>query len=134
MPPHGTLARIRQRIPADKAAGPADPNVGTAPAWMGVPGGEEPASLTLPPDTLYVDGGWRTKVIWVVEADQPDPVRVMGSRVGGGEPPRIEIASVARPEVVLDPAGPAAASGPETADFPSNVYFPEAGCYAFEAT
>jgi NADH-quinone oxidoreductase subunit E len=35
VPPHGTLHRIRQRIPADRAAGPSDPEVGTAPAWMG---------------------------------------------------------------------------------------------------
>ena len=35
VPPHGTLARIRQRIPADKAAGPADPAVSVAPPWMG---------------------------------------------------------------------------------------------------
>jgi NADH-quinone oxidoreductase subunit E len=35
VPPHGTLARIRQRIPADKSAGPSDPEAGTAPAWMG---------------------------------------------------------------------------------------------------
>jgi len=35
VPPHGTLARIRQRIPADRAAGPSDPEAGTTPAWMG---------------------------------------------------------------------------------------------------
>jgi NADH-quinone oxidoreductase subunit E len=35
VPPHGTLARQRQRIPADRAAGPATPDVGTAPVWMG---------------------------------------------------------------------------------------------------
>jgi NADH-quinone oxidoreductase subunit E len=35
VPPHGTLARIRQRIPAERAAGPADPTVGVAPPWMG---------------------------------------------------------------------------------------------------
>ena len=35
VPPHGTLARIRQRIPAERAAGPSDPEAGTAPAWMG---------------------------------------------------------------------------------------------------
>ena len=35
VPPHGTLHRIRQRIPADRAAGPSDPEAGTAPAWMG---------------------------------------------------------------------------------------------------
>jgi NADH-quinone oxidoreductase subunit E len=34
VPAHGTLARIRQRIPADKAAGPADPRGGGQPAWL----------------------------------------------------------------------------------------------------
>ena len=34
VPAHGTLARIRQRIPADRAAGPADPLAGGAPVWL----------------------------------------------------------------------------------------------------
>jgi len=34
IPPHGTLARIRQHIPADKAAGPADPAGVPAPVWL----------------------------------------------------------------------------------------------------
>jgi len=36
VPPHGTLARVRQSIPADRAAGPASPEGGTEPAWMGM--------------------------------------------------------------------------------------------------
>ena len=39
IPPHGTLARVRQRIPAQRAAGPADPRSGGAPRWLG----DEPA-------------------------------------------------------------------------------------------
>jgi NADH-quinone oxidoreductase subunit E len=35
VPPHGTLARTRQSIPADRAAGPADPKVSEAPVWLG---------------------------------------------------------------------------------------------------
>ena len=34
IPPHGTLARVRQHIPADKAAGPADPAGVPAPVWL----------------------------------------------------------------------------------------------------
>ncbi len=34
IPPHGTLARIRQHIPADRAAGPADPTNTPEPAWL----------------------------------------------------------------------------------------------------
>ncbi|CAN5912848.1 NADH-quinone oxidoreductase subunit NuoE [soil metagenome] len=34
IPPHGTLARIRQHIPADRAAGPAQPDDGAEPAWF----------------------------------------------------------------------------------------------------
>jgi NADH-quinone oxidoreductase subunit E len=37
VPPHGTVARIRQRIPADKAAGVALPDGGTEPPWMVAP-------------------------------------------------------------------------------------------------
>ncbi len=36
VPPHGTLARVRQSIPADRAAGPASPERGSEPAWMGM--------------------------------------------------------------------------------------------------
>ena len=34
IPPHGTLARTRQQIPADRAAGPADPTAGEQPLWL----------------------------------------------------------------------------------------------------
>ncbi len=34
IPPHGTLARIRQHIPADRAAGPADPAGVPEPVWL----------------------------------------------------------------------------------------------------
>ena len=34
VPDHGTVARIRQHIPADRAAGPSLPEGGTEPAWM----------------------------------------------------------------------------------------------------
>jgi NADH-quinone oxidoreductase subunit E len=34
VPPHGTLQRTRQRIPADRAAGPADPTVSEQPVWL----------------------------------------------------------------------------------------------------
>jgi NADH-quinone oxidoreductase subunit E len=34
IPPHGTLARIRQQIPAGKVAGVAPPTDGTQPVWL----------------------------------------------------------------------------------------------------
>jgi NADH-quinone oxidoreductase subunit E len=34
IPPHGTLARTRQQIPADRAAGPADPAGAGPPVWL----------------------------------------------------------------------------------------------------
>ena len=34
VPPHGTLARVRQHIPADKAAGNADPDGVPEPVWL----------------------------------------------------------------------------------------------------
>ncbi len=38
IPPHGTLATIRQRIPGDRVVGAVDPDdVNTAPAWMPAP-------------------------------------------------------------------------------------------------
>ena len=37
IPPHGTLALQRQHIPADRAAGNADPDSAPAPAWLEQP-------------------------------------------------------------------------------------------------
>lgn len=34
VPPHGTLARVRQHIPAERAAGPADPAGVPVPVWL----------------------------------------------------------------------------------------------------
>jgi len=34
VPPHGTLARVRQSIPANRAAGPADPATSVEPVWI----------------------------------------------------------------------------------------------------
>ena len=34
VPPHGTLARIRQRVPDGRAAGPSDPASSTEPVWI----------------------------------------------------------------------------------------------------
>jgi hypothetical protein len=34
IPSHGTLAEVRQSIPAEKAAGPADPVGGSQPVWL----------------------------------------------------------------------------------------------------
>jgi NADH-quinone oxidoreductase subunit E len=41
IPPHGTLAKVRQHIPAASAAGNADPDAGSEPAWLASPGGDE---------------------------------------------------------------------------------------------
>ena len=35
IPPHGTLARVRQHIPADKRAGNALPDGSVEPVWLG---------------------------------------------------------------------------------------------------
>jgi NADH-quinone oxidoreductase subunit E len=34
IPPHGTLSRVRQVIPADKAVGPVQPDVADQPVWI----------------------------------------------------------------------------------------------------
>ena len=43
IPPHGTLARIRQHIPAERAAGPADPENTPEPIWLAKNATEEGA-------------------------------------------------------------------------------------------
>jgi NADH-quinone oxidoreductase subunit E len=37
IPPHGTLGRNRQHIPADRVAGNAAPDVPVGPVWMPAP-------------------------------------------------------------------------------------------------
>jgi NADH-quinone oxidoreductase subunit E len=46
VPPHGTLQRQRQHIPAERAAGPASPTGGVEPAWLV----DRPALAPTPPD------------------------------------------------------------------------------------
>jgi len=42
IPPHGTLARVRQRIPVDRAAGPSDPTGIPEPVWLSAPADAAP--------------------------------------------------------------------------------------------
>lgn len=100
---------------------------------MGIYAPTRGQALRLPADTPYTDHGWRIKVLWLVPAGYEHPVTIRAARVGEGAPPLIQLVAVPRERVVLDPATPGAYSNPETADFPSSVYFPEAGCYTFEA-
>ena len=88
--------------------------------------------LRLPPDTPHTVHGWRIKVLWLAPADYPEQITVRSLRLDEGEPALIEVGTVPRDRVIFDPANPGAYSNPKTADFPSSVYFPEAGCYAFE--
>jgi NADH-quinone oxidoreductase subunit E len=44
IPDHGTVARIRQHIPPDRAAGPALPDDGTEPVWMVTPADDDPGA------------------------------------------------------------------------------------------
>jgi NADH-quinone oxidoreductase subunit E len=46
VPTHGTLARTRQHIPADRRAGAALPTESIAPPWFGGPGGPDIAEET----------------------------------------------------------------------------------------
>lgn len=41
VPPHGTVARVRQHIPADRAAGVADPAVNVEPVWLKIAAAEK---------------------------------------------------------------------------------------------
>lgn len=42
IPPHGTLARVRQHIPIDRAAGPSDPTGIPEPVWLSAPADAAP--------------------------------------------------------------------------------------------
>jgi NADH-quinone oxidoreductase subunit E len=43
IPPHGTLATVRQRIPAERAAGVVDPDVSQMPTWLAAASSEAPS-------------------------------------------------------------------------------------------
>ena len=47
IPAHGTLATVRQRIPADRAAGVVDPDVSRMPAWLPAASAEDGAVTDL---------------------------------------------------------------------------------------
>ena len=89
--------------------------------------------MRLPPDTPCTEHGWRIKVLWLAPAEYEHQITVQSVRVDDGDPALIQLTTVPRERIVLDPANAGAYSNPKTADFPSSVYFPEAGCYAFEA-
>jgi len=100
---------------------------------MGVYAPVHGEALRLPFDTPHTDHGWRIKVLWLAPAEYPQKITVRSLRLDDGEPALIEVGTVSGDRVTLDPANPGAYSHPKTADFPSSVYFPEAGCYAFGA-
>jgi hypothetical protein len=122
--------------PESKPPGFPAPVYGRAPVWMGLYGDTRSGALLLPPDTPYTEHGWRIKVLWLLTARQKNEVTVRAQRIDRGPSALIEVAGSGGPrdEVVLDPANPPAYSNPRTADFPSSVYFSDAGCYAFEAS
>jgi len=110
---------------------------GENPVWFGPYAGygEKGKALHLLRDSPRTRLGWRIKVLWVVADEQKTPVTVRVESTDAAAPALIEPAGGSPQEsAVLDPKHPGAYSNPDTADFPSYVYFPKAGCYAFEAT
>jgi len=126
-------ADCKSRAPRSKPPGFPGPVIGREPVWMGVYAPVRREALRLPPDTPYTEHGWRIKVLWLTPAEYAHQITVQSLRVGEGDPALIELVTVPRERIVLDPANPGAYSNPKTADFPSSVYFPQAGCYVFEA-
>src|SRR5687768_2417376 len=110
---------------------------GENPVWFGPYAryGRIEQSLHLQPDSPRTELGWRIKVLWLVSSKQDAPVTIRVGSMGGATPPLVELAGgSAHVSAVLDPNNPGAYSNPNTADFPSYVYFAEAGCFFFDAT
>jgi hypothetical protein len=126
-------ADCRSRAPRSTPPGFPIAVIGREPLWMGVYAPMSGEALRLPPDTPYTEHGWRVKVLWLAPVEYPHRITVESLRVDEGDPALIQLVTVPRKRIVLDPANPGAYSNPKTADFPSSVYFPEAGCYAFDA-
>jgi hypothetical protein len=113
-------------------AGPYGEVIGKAPVWAGFYANLRPASgVFAAPDAVRTSWGWRIKVLWVMKADQTAPVVIDGSDLRTGAslwflPSDAE----AGPSAILDPANPGAPSAnPGWLNFPSYLYFPNAGCF-----
>jgi hypothetical protein len=82
--------------------------------------------------------GWPVKVLWVVEPGTLTPVTLSGHNAVTDAPVRFKIGGVHNPateSAVLDPKHPAIpVQDGRWKEFPSDLYFPSAGCYVLTAS
>lgn len=112
--------------------------VGAAPAFGGFYAKSDPSSgsFQVGHNTRREQEGWVIKVLWVLEPGTSEPVTISGREVDTGaaiafDPSNGSISDT----MLLDPSNPGT---PERrkgwTEYPSEVLFPEAGCYLMEAS
>jgi hypothetical protein len=110
--------------------------VGRKPVWGGFyVNGRADDGILEAGDAPRTPHGWRIKVLWVMRRSQASRVRLHGANQETGHPVWFEPADQdAAPVATLDPTRPGAPSERRRwLNFPSYVYFPEAGCYEVQA-
>jgi hypothetical protein len=131
-------------LPVSQPPPPWPKLVGTRPLWLGVYAGVHSARarITVRQSRRYKRRrrGWPIKILWVVPRAQLEPMTISFARVSSGRRVWIRVTGLYTElsrAPVLDPAHPSHPDDPRrpyTHDWGSEVFFPRAGCYRFNAT
>ena len=120
----------REPEPVSRLYGPL---VGQSPFWAGVYARFDDSRGAFRTNAPRKRGGYRIKVLWIMEARNEDPFTLTGHHLETHEPVSFAFEGPTRPFARLDPEEPGTVSGnPRWAEFPSYVFFPRAGCYLLE--
>jgi hypothetical protein len=113
------------------------PLIGARPVWAGMYAEYEPRRhvyrATDAPRTRY---GFRVKVLWVMAPNTEESVTISGANLGNSTPLRIEVEDAGAGRATPVTLEPQVAGGGEGGwrEFPSYVYFDEAGCFELRAS
>ena len=115
--------------------------VGAAPVWTGVYATYDAHAnaFRLGTNTRRTAAGWAVKFLWVIAPDHVEPVTVSGSELrGSGISIRFRQGNtsgrVPPRSTTFDTRSPGSVTSEGThKEFPSELYFPRAGCYELEA-
>jgi hypothetical protein len=114
------------------------PLAGRDPVWAGFYArlDERTGALHLARDTPRTSNGWRVKVLWAVAEHERAVIALRGRDLTSRARVRFGVGSAAVSTVgLLDPRKPGTpAFAGEPREYPSYLYFPEAGCYRLRAT
>jgi hypothetical protein len=113
---------------------------GSAPAFGAFYAHHDPSagSFHVGTDTVRRENGWQVKVLWVLQPTMIEPVTLSGQEVGTGSPITFDASGLnptGSDTMRLDPSNPGTPSHRKGwSEYPSSVWFPEAGCYIIKAS